>query len=72
MKWSDCWWRCGSLVLGADFESSSAPCAFDELDTCDHLFVHEISEPYENSPRLIIREDRCQMCLCQSDLLVAT
>lgn len=39
--------------MGADFESTSAPCAFDELNACDHLFVNEISEPHENTLRLL-------------------
>jgi hypothetical protein len=46
------------VVVSDDFESSNMPCAFDELNACDHLSVNEISEPHENALRLIIREGR--------------
>jgi hypothetical protein len=44
--------------LDVDFGPDGSPFSFDELNSCDHLFLTEFSEPQPNCLRLLIREGR--------------
>jgi hypothetical protein len=44
--------------LDADFGPDGSPFSFDELNSYDHLFLTECSEPEANTLRLVIREGR--------------